>query len=135
MKRKKLLVQRTVQSLMKYGVFFIIILATVFACDNSNEEIPEAKEDTANFTAKVDGAIMGSVIAPNAEIIITALNSEETITGTTNELGEFFINGFPEGTYTVEISTAENENVQTFKDVEVRIGEVTELGTVTLAQQ
>jgi len=102
------------------------------ASATSTSETEQAKPETE--TKKTDGAIMGSVIAPNSEVSIVATNSEEKITGTTNDVGEFFINGFPEGTYTVTINTDESEEPeQTFEDVEVRIGEVTALGTVTVA--
>ena len=68
----------------------------------------------------------------NAEILIKATNSEETITGSTDENGEFFITGFPEGIYTITISNPENNTNEIYKDVEVYVGEVTALGTVTL---
>ncbi|PVW15270.1 carboxypeptidase-like regulatory domain-containing protein [Marixanthomonas spongiae] len=101
---------------------------------NADADSETVHADTATETKKTDGAIMGSVIAPNSEVSIVATNSEEKITGTTNEVGEFFITGFPEGTYTVKIKTEENETTQqTFEDVKVRIGEVTALGTVTVA--
>lgn len=136
MKREKLLVQRTMQSLLKYGAFLVVIMMVVFACNNAEEkEELKVKEPIANFTAKIDGAIMGSVIAPNSEIEITASNSEEKIKGTTDENGEFFITGFEEGTYTVTITTENTEKEEIFRDVEVKIGEVTALGTVDLAVQ
>ncbi len=136
MNRDKLLVQRTMQSLVKYGAFLIVIMMVVFACNNAIEEKDTIEEPvTANLTAKTDGAIMGSVIAPNADIEVVASNSEEKITGTTDENGEFFITGFNEGIYTVTITTENTDKVETFQDVEVKIGEVTALGTVDLAVQ
>tara|TARA_R100000306_G_scaffold29587_1_gene32413 strand:- start:1759 stop:2175 length:417 start_codon:yes stop_codon:yes gene_type:complete len=105
--------------------------------NSSNSNSANKTEVTNNKeteTTKKDGAIMGSVIAPNSEVSIVATNSEEKITGTTNEVGEFFITGFPEGNYTVKIKTEENKlPEQTFENVEVKIGEVTALGTVTVA--
>ena len=137
MNREKLLIQRTMQSLLKYGAFLIVIMMVVFACSNSAEEEENNLQEpvTANLTIKTDGAIMGSVIAPNAEIEIIASNSEEKIKGTTDENGEFFITGFEEGTYTVTITTSTTEEEEVFQDVEVKIGEVTALGTVDLAVQ
>ncbi|WP_432412159.1 hypothetical protein [Rasiella sp. SM2506] len=134
MSREKLLIQRTMQSLLKYGAFLIVIMMVVFACSNTAKEKSNFEQPvTANLTVKTDGAIMGSVIAPNAEIKIIASNSEEKITGTTDENGEFFIKGFEEGIYTVTITTSTTDKVETFQDVEVKIGEVTALGTVDLA--
>ena len=105
--------------------------------NSSNSNSANKTEVTNNKeteTTKKDGAIMGSVIAPNSEVSIVATNSEEKITGTTNDVGEFFITGFSEGTYTVKIKTDEAETPeQTFENVKVKIGEVTALGTVTVA--
>lgn len=86
--------------------------------------------------APSDGAILGSVITekPAADVQISATNGSETITGTVESNGEFFINGFEKGTYTVSIVTKnENgapDNIEVFNDVEIGIGEVTALGTV-----
>ena len=137
MNREKLLIQRTLQSLLKYGAFLVVILMVVFACNSTVDETPpvDTTNTTANLSVKTDGAIMGSVIAPNSDIVIQASNSEEKIKGTTDENGEFFITGLEEGTYTVTISTSTTDEVETFQDVEVRIGEVTALGTVDLAVQ
>lgn len=108
----------------------------IFSGEKTNSETETAQSKTSKQveTKKTDGAIMGSVIAPNSEISIIATNSEKVISGTTNDVGEFFITGFPEGTYTVKIKTDENETPeQVFEDVKVNIGEVTALGTVTVA--
>ncbi|WP_339701115.1 hypothetical protein [uncultured Marixanthomonas sp.] len=105
--------------------------------NNTSNESSANKTEVANEeteTTKTDGAIMGSVIAPNSEVSIVATNSEEKITGTTNDVGEFFITGFPEGNYTVKIKTEDSKlPEQTFENVKVKIGEVTALGTVTVA--
>lgn len=109
---------------------------TVFNGDNgsNDSETSQAVSEKNSETEKTDGAIMGSVIAPKSEVSIIASNSEEKITGTTNDVGEFFITGFSEGTYTVKIKTEENNNPeQVFEDVTVKIGEVTALGTITVA--
>ena len=136
MNREQLLIQRTMQSLLKYGAFLIVIMMVVFACSNTAEEKTNFEEPvTANLTVKTDGAIMGSVIAPNAEIEIIASNSEEKITGTTDENGEFFITGFEQGVYNVTIKAENTDKVETFQDVKVKICEVTALGTVDLAAQ
>ncbi|QIE60022.1 carboxypeptidase regulatory-like domain-containing protein [Rasiella rasia] len=134
MKRQQLLVQRTLQSLLKYGAFLLVIMMVVYACGDSEEqqETPFT-EPTANLTAKTDGAIMGSVIAPNAEILIVATDSDKTFKGKTDDNGEFFITGLQEGTYEITISDEITDREETFEDVIIRIGEVTALGTVELA--
>jgi len=88
--------------------------------------------DADIFTEITDGAILGSVISSDSQVLIKATNADNEIKGTTNEFGEFFINGFPQGTYTVTIETNDNGKIQTqtFEDVEVNIGEVTALGTI-----
>ena len=131
--REKLLVQRTIQSLIKYGAFLLVIMVVVFACSNTaEEETTVIERPTANYTAKLDGALMGSVIAPNATVTIVATNGEDKIVGTTDENGEFFITGFDAGTYTVKIATENTDEDATFQDVEINIGEVTALGTVDI---
>jgi|GEM_PF-3166989 len=134
--------QLTMKSYIK-TITILAIITFFVGCSSNNNVLNGKKKATANTTEqakpesetqKTDGAIMGSVIAPNSEVAIVATNSEEKITGTTNDVGEFFITGFPAGKYTVKIKTEENETVeQTFENVEVRIGEVTALGTVTVA--
>lgn len=134
MSRKKLLIERTLQSLVKYGSFMVVIMVVVFACSNSAEEKTTTPEEpTGNLTVKIDGAIMGSVMPPNPEIEITASNSEETIEATTDENGQFFITGFEKGTYTVIIKNENSNEQEVFEDVEVAVDEVTALGTVDLA--
>lgn len=134
----------TMKSYIKTITFLAITMLFIGCSSNNNvlngEKNTEASNNNTEQTnpetesKKTDGAIMGSVIAPNSEVLIVATNSEEKITGTTNDVGEFFIKGFPEGTYTVTIKTNESEQPeQTFENVEVRIGEVTALGTVTVA--
>lgn len=136
MSTEKLIVQRTLQSLVKYASFMVVIMMVVFACSDSDEEdITITEEPTGNLTATIDGAIMGSVIAPNAKIEIIASNSDEKITGSTDGNGEFFINGFEEGTYTVIIKTEDATKQEVFENVEVVIREVTALGTIDLAVQ
>ena len=92
---KKLLIQQTLRSLLKNGIFLVLIGMMVYACekatfDETNTQIENS--DTAQFTAKTDGAIMGSVIAPNTEVIVKANNSEKEITAKTNEKGELVRN-------------------------------------------
>ncbi|MFC7356071.1 carboxypeptidase-like regulatory domain-containing protein [Jejudonia soesokkakensis] len=85
---------------------------------------------------KTDGAILGSVIAPNADITIKGIDGIEMVKGTTNEFGEFFINGFEKGTYDIIVEAKSEGNLEIYKfdDVEIGIGEVTALGTVNLEE-
>ncbi|MCH2489781.1 MAG: hypothetical protein MK211_06490 [Flavobacteriales bacterium] len=104
---------------------------------NETEETEEVVT-VNNNEAPTDGAILGSVIAPDADIIIQGSNGNDIITGETNELGEFFIKGFEEeGFYTITIQAIKDTKVasHTFKEVEIRMGEVTALGTVDLSEE
>ncbi|MCW8980067.1 carboxypeptidase-like regulatory domain-containing protein [Altibacter sp.] len=117
---------------------FIVVAVNVFDFakseflseeDNSIERIPANEEDTPT-----DGAILGSIIAPDAQVVIKGSNGEEKIIGMADSNGEFFINGFDAGIYDIIIKALSKDEIKTytFKDVEIRTGEVTALGTVTL---
>ena len=93
------------------------------------EDVPEG--------IPTDGALMGSIIAPDADDIeIIATNGEETISGTTKENGEFFITGFEEGMYKVIVEATKDGQTesQVFQIVDIVIGEATAIGTVTLEE-
>jgi len=119
---------------------YALLIALPAGIFTSVVDVKEKREDFSKVIAaaseeKADGAILGSVIAPGATVEIQAENGKESITGGVNEAGEFFINGFSEGTYTVMIKALDKNNkvkTHTFDDVEIKIGEVTALGTVTL---
>jgi len=118
---------------------YALLIALPAGIFTSVVDVKEKREDISKVIAaaseeKADGAILGSVIAPDATVEIQAENGKENIVGGTNEDGEFFINGFSEGIYTITIKASDkNNNVEThtFNDVVIKIGEVTALGTVT----
>jgi hypothetical protein len=125
---------------------YLLLIALPAGIFTSVVDVKETKKEFSKFISenssealkdvKTDGAILGSVIAPNAEITIKGIDGLEMVKGTTDEFGEFFINGFDEGTYDiiVEAKTEDNVEIHTFSDVEIRIGEVTALGTVDLEE-
>lgn len=86
------------------------------------------------LTEAVDGAIKGTV-DPAGMVSIAVMSGEETITTTTsNEEGEFLIRGLQAGTYRL-VFDAEGDGPLTEKsDVQVNLGEVTDLGTVAITQ-
>jgi hypothetical protein len=125
---------------------YLLLIALPAGIFTSVVDVKETKKEFSKFISenssealkdvKTDGAILGSVIAPNAEITIKGIDGLEMVKGTTDEFGEFFINGFDEGTYDiiVEAKAEDNVEIHTFSDVEIRIGEVTALGTVDLEE-
>lgn len=125
---------------------YLLLIALPAGIFTSIVDVKETRNEVSKLLAentsenleevKTDGAILGSVIAPNAEITIKGIDGVEMVKGTTNEFGEFFINGFDEGTYDiiVEAKTEDDLEIHKFEEVEIRIGEVTALGTVDLEE-
>ncbi|MAP55769.1 carboxypeptidase-like regulatory domain-containing protein [Altibacter sp.] len=117
---------------------FIVVAVNVFDFAksefSSEEEIKKERDIINEADAPTDGAILGSIIAPNAQVVIKGSNGEEKIIGMADSNGEFFINGFDAGIYDIIIKALSKDDVKTytFEDVEIRTGEVTALGTVTL---
>jgi hypothetical protein len=96
-------------------------------------EIPDLKIEVTDEAVKTDGAILGSVIIPeNTSVCINVTNGEETVRVYPNSLGEFFMNGFEQDEYDIEVIATQGDVTEsyTIEDVEVRIGEVTAVGTI-----
>jgi len=110
------------------------VVTSVVDVKETREEIAAMITENENTDTKTDGAIMGSIIAPNAAITIKGTNGSKTVKGTTNDKGEFFIKGFSEGVYKVIVEAEKDNKIEsyTFDDVVIKIGEVTALGTVTI---
>ena len=86
------------------------------------------------ITEVIDGAIKGKV-EPAGVVSIAVLSGEEIITTTqTNEEGEFLIQGLEAGTYSLTFDGPGDEPVHEKADVEVQLGEVNDIGTVTIAE-
>jgi hypothetical protein len=66
---------------------------------------------------------------------VLATNEEDTLSTYTNSSGEFTLGALAPGTYDVTFQP-ENENYQdsTLTDVEVTVGDVTDVGTIVLEQ-
>lgn len=118
---------------------YLLLIALPAGVVTSIVDIKETRNEISsmiseNENVKTDGAIMGSIIAPNAAITIKGINGNKTIKGNTNSNGEFFIKGFKEGTYEVIVEAEKENQIEsyTFNDVVIKIGEVTALGTVTM---
>jgi len=118
---------------------YLLLVALPAGVFTSVVDVKETRDNISSLIAenaeeKTDGAIMGSIIAPNAAITIKGINGNKTVKGTTNDKGEFFIKGFSEGIYKVIVEAEKDTKTEsyTFDDVVIKIGEVTALGTVTI---
>lgn len=81
------------------------------------------------------GAIIGAVEPVDFQTYVLATNEEDTLSTYTNSSGEFTLGALTPGTYDVTFQP-ENENYQdsTLTDVEVTVGDVTDVGTIVLEQ-
>ena len=87
------------------------------------------------ITAAVDGAIKGNVNPAAASPAVFAIIGEDTLgTSFANENGNFMILGLDAVTYNVSFAPQSEYAEKTIENVEVAIGNVTDLGTVELAQ-
>jgi hypothetical protein len=87
------------------------------------------------ITAAQDGAIKGMVTPIESTPAIYAISGIDTVGTTyTDETGKFILGGLPTGTYKVVFSPNSNYQVTEKENVSVTIGEVTDLGEVTISQ-
>ena len=86
------------------------------------------------LTKAQDGAIKGTV-TPAARVSISVLSGEETVTTTTSdEEGAFLIRGLQAGTYRLLFDSPGDAPVIETSGVEVTLGEVTDLGSIAVAE-
>lgn len=87
------------------------------------------------ITEAVDGAIKGIVSPADASPAVYAIIGEDTLgTSFANEAGEFMILGLDAGAYNVSFMPKSEYVEKTIENVEVVIGNVTDLETIELAQ-
>jgi hypothetical protein len=87
------------------------------------------------ITEATSGAIQGEVSIPASTPAVYAIINTDTIGSSfANEAGEFLIKGLPAGTYTVGFAPATGYTINSVSNVNVEVGEVTDLGTVTVNQ-
>ena len=86
------------------------------------------------LTKAQDGAIKG-MVSPAATVSIIVMSGEETITTTTsNEEGEFLVRGLQAGDYRLVFDPAGDAPVVEKTGITVKLGEVTDLGSVAVAE-
>jgi hypothetical protein len=88
------------------------------------------------ITEAQDGAIKGIVEPIDATPAVYAIVGTDTV-GTTycNEAGEFLIRGLPEGSYLVSFQPKTGYSPKSVESVEVEVGAVTDLETITIVEE
>jgi hypothetical protein len=82
------------------------------------------------------GAIAGTLSNPDVSAAVYAIIESDTLgTSFTNEEGKFMIKGLDAGTYTVSFSPAEGFIIDDLEDVEVNIGQVTDVGEMIVEEE
>jgi len=85
----------------------------------------------------VTGNIAGAVEPVDAEPFVYAITGEDTLSSTKADTsnGEFKLIGLEEGSYTVSVDpTNDSYGIENIENVEVTVGETTELETITVPQ-
>jgi hypothetical protein len=79
------------------------------------------------------GAIAGSLSDASAKPAVYAIQGQDTLgTSFANETGKFMIKGLPAGSYTVSFDPAEGFSIDNLTGVAVSLGQVTDIGEVTV---
>jgi Domain of unknown function (DUF4382) len=87
------------------------------------------------FTAATSGAIKGVVLPIAANATIQATNGVGIVTAIPDPVtGEFLIRGLPPGTWSVLVDGNNGYIDQTINNITVTIGEVADIGSITLTQ-
>ena len=81
------------------------------------------------------GAIKGSLALIGEKALVTAINGEEEFTTYTDETGAFLLKALSPGTYQLTFDFPENnvENDGTIEEVEVKVGEISDIGAQSFA--
>lgn len=87
------------------------------------------------FTEATSGAIKGVVMPAAANATVQATNAVGVLSAIPDPVtGQFLIRGVPDGVWTVLIDGNNGYLDQTINNVTVTIGQVTDIGTITLTQ-
>jgi len=82
-----------------------------------------------------DGAIKGIVLPVDATAAVFAIQGADTVASSfADDTGVFLIRGLPGGNYTVGISPSSDYLETSVENVQVVLGEITDIGTVSLSQ-
>ena len=82
-----------------------------------------------------DGAIQGIVLPLEASPAVFAIQGSDTLASTfTDSSGAFLLGGLEAGSYTLGISPATPYIEQSIDNIQVNLGQITDIGTVQLSQ-
>ena len=82
-----------------------------------------------------DGAISGIVLPLEAKPVVYAIQGQDTVTSAyTDGGGKFLLQGLDAGNYTVGIEPSSDFNEQILNDIQVTLGEITDIGTIQLTR-
>ncbi|WP_430815161.1 DUF4382 domain-containing protein [Carboxylicivirga sp. RSCT41] len=89
------------------------------------------------FTEATSGSIKGVIDPVTVRSYIIAISASNDTIGTFSDTlnGEFLLRGIAEGSYEVEIEPADEYEKQEINDVNVVLGQTTDLGTITLQME
>lgn len=89
------------------------------------------------FTEATSGSIKGVINPVTVKSYIIAISASNDTIGTFSdtETGEFLLRGIEAGTYDVEIEPTDEYEEQEIEDVNVVLGQTTDLGTITLQME
>lgn len=126
-----------IQENLEEGVTYTILLdfdaaKSVVEAGNSGQFL--LKPVIRAITEAASGSIRGTLLPAGVQAVISAENGNDSYSTFADENGRFLIRGLPPGTYTVRIEPDSESGLmeKTFMDVEVVLGEVTDLGTIDL---
>jgi hypothetical protein len=124
-----------VQAELKEGVTYTILLdfdaaRSIVKKGNGTYSLKPVIRAISEATS---GAIKGSVSIVESNPAVYAIVGLDTLgTSFADETGKFLIKGLPAGTYKVTFSPATGYTISAISDVAVTIGNVTDLGVVTV---
>lgn len=129
----KIKVNETVEAGFNYTFLldFDVDESIVMAGNSGNINLKPVIRATVEATT---GVISGSVTSAEIQTEISATNGIDTISAFTNEEGNFVLVGLTEGAYTVTVTPDPVSELtpQTIENVEVLVGEITDLGIIVL---
>jgi hypothetical protein len=87
------------------------------------------------FTEATSGAIKGIALPAGADPWVYAVMGTDTLSATPDAItGNFLIRGVPAGTWNVTVEGNNGYNDQTINNVSVSLGQVNDVGTISLSQ-
>ncbi|HET8855004.1 MAG TPA: DUF4382 domain-containing protein [Salinimicrobium sp.] len=86
------------------------------------------------FLEQESGSISGSVSPAEVQTLIEATDGTTTVTAYTDAEGDFELKGLPAGTYEVTVTPAPESNfpILTYNNVNVVVGETTDMGQINI---